>query len=190
MQCGLSSGDLPVSFSWKLNGKPANHIEGINIVNVGKKTTVLTIDSLTESHAGNYTCFAENKAGVASYSAELVVKGIYELISCMLLLFFPVPPQIIPFEFLDDPINSGDMSSLTCTVSKGDFPINISWTLNGKEVGVFGGISTFRTNQRISQLSLDSASEEHSGNYTCVAKNAAGVATHTASLHVNGRILF
>lgn len=97
-----------------------------------------------------------------------------------------VPPQIIPFEFADDPVNSGDMSSLTCTVNKGDFPIDIFWTLNGKNVESANGISISRTNKRISQLSIETARAEHSGNYECIAKNAAGTARHSTFLHVNG----
>lgn len=99
-----------------------------------------------------------------------------------------VPPQIIPFEFMDDPVNSGDMSSLTCTVNKGDFPIEIFWTLNGKKVESLNGISVSRTNKRISQLSIEAASAEHSGSYECVAKNAAGTTSHSTFLHVNGKL--
>lgn len=101
---------------------------------------------------------------------------------------FSVPPQIIPFEFLDDPINSGDMSSVTCTVNKGDLPIVISWILNGNDVDKYVGISVIQTNKRISQLSIDSASAEHAGEYVCVARNSAGTASHSADLHVNGNI--
>lgn len=75
VQCSLSSGDTPVNFSWRLNGRRLQNLEGISVVAVGKKTSVLSIDSLSEHHAGNYTCFAENKAGLTSHSAELVVKG-------------------------------------------------------------------------------------------------------------------
>jgi hypothetical protein len=103
-----------------------------------------------------------------------------------------VPPQIIPFDFTDDPVNSEDMSSLTCTVSKGDFPIAIVWTLNNRSVDTVQGISVMRTNKRISQLSIDSVQAEHAGEFTCSAKNPAGTAAYSAILHVNGttKILF
>lgn len=183
VQCSISLGDLPVKFSWLLNNQTLENIDGINIVQLGKKTSVLSIDSLTEIHAGNYTCLATNHAGTTKHHAQLVVNGKY------LHALFLVPPQIIPFEFLDDPINSGDMSSLTCTVSKGDLPINITWTLNGNDVEKYGGVSVVRTNKRISQLSIDSASADHSGEYVCVAKNSAGTASHSSILHVNGKIV-
>lgn len=75
VQCTLSSGDLPVTFSWHLNEQPIETYSGINVVAVGKKTSLLSIDSLSEEHAGNYTCLAQNKAGSASHMAQLVVKG-------------------------------------------------------------------------------------------------------------------
>lgn len=102
------------------------------------------------------------------------------------LQLFPVPPQIISFEFSDDPVNSEDMSSLQCTVHKGDFPIDISWTLNNRSVTLYQGISVMRTNKRISQLSIDSVQAEHAGEYVCLAKNSAGIAKQSAHLHVNG----
>lgn len=76
VQCSVSSGDLPVKFSWYLNGKPASEVNGISVGSFGKKTSVLNIDSVMEYHAGNYTCLAENIAGHTSYSTELIVKGI------------------------------------------------------------------------------------------------------------------
>lgn len=57
-------------------GKPIIQDQNINIAAVGKKVSVLNIDNINEEQAGNYTCIATNKAGIASYSSELVVKGI------------------------------------------------------------------------------------------------------------------
>lgn len=108
------------------------------------------------------------------------------LMVLFLFILFAVPPQIIPFDFTDDPVNSEDMSSLTCTVNKGDFPIVISWTLNNRSVETIEGTTVMRTNKRISQLSIDSVQAEHAGEFTCSAKNKAGVTTYSATLHVNG----
>lgn len=67
---------MPVVFSWMFSGKPIIQDQNINIAAVGKKVSVLNIDNINEEQAGNYTCIATNKAGIASYSSELVVKGI------------------------------------------------------------------------------------------------------------------
>lgn len=97
-----------------------------------------------------------------------------------------VAPQIVPFDFGEYEINTGDMTSLQCTVSKGDFPIKISWTHNDSPVDVIGGISTSKVNKRISTLSIDAVEAHHVGNYTCIAKNSAGITSHSAFLNVNG----
>lgn len=81
------------------------------------------------------------------------------------------------------------MSSLTCTVHKGDLPIQISWFLNNQSAETLQGISIMRTNKRISQLSIDSVQAEHSGEFTCQARNKAGITKYSANLHVNGTLL-
>lgn len=92
VQCSLSSGDLPVRFSWFLNGKIVDSSDGVNVASFGKKTSVLSIDALAENHAGNYTCVAENRAGSSSSSAELTVKGTS--------IFLPLIFAILIFETL------------------------------------------------------------------------------------------
>nr|XP_015838893.1 PREDICTED: Down syndrome cell adhesion molecule isoform X21 [Tribolium castaneum] len=123
------------------------------------------------SDQATYDCVAKNSQG---YSA----RGSLE-VQVM------VPPQITPFEFTDNPVNSEDMCSLLCTVSKGDFPIEITWRLNNRSIEAYQGISVLRTNKRISQLSIDSVQAEHAGEYTCLAKNPAGITHQSAILHVN-----
>lgn len=97
-----------------------------------------------------------------------------------------VPPQIVPFDFGDEPINSGDVTSVLCTANKGDFPLNISWTFNDHPVGNLKGVSVFQNNKRSSQLSIDFVQAEHSGRFSCHAVNAAGATSHEALLRVNG----
>lgn len=75
VQCSILSGDLPISFAWFLNGNPLGSEKNFNIGAFGKKASVLSIDSLLEYHAGNYTCVAQNYAGISSFSVDLIVKG-------------------------------------------------------------------------------------------------------------------
>lgn len=79
VQCSVAAGDLPIIFSWLLNGRSIKDIQGVNLAQVGKKTSVLSIDSVLEIHAGNFTCLASNKAGITSYTTELVVKGTLDI---------------------------------------------------------------------------------------------------------------
>lgn len=97
-----------------------------------------------------------------------------------------VPPQILHFDFGEEIVNSGDMALINCAVTKGDFPITISWTLENKTIDNINGISITNTNKRISQLTIESVNAEHAGLYTCHAQNAAGTAVYSANLLVNG----
>lgn len=98
---------------------------------------------------------------------------------------FAVLPQIHPFSF-DESVNSGDVVSITCFVSKGDLPLNITWTLNGQKVHILGGIDTVSTNRRTSQLTIESVQDHHSGEYACMAQNIVGTTKHLSHLNVNG----
>lgn len=101
-----------------------------------------------------------------------------------------MPPQIHPFDFGDDSVNSGDMTIVNCAVVKGDLPIDITWTLNGKPVSVIDGINVIKTKPRVSQLSIDAVQDYHSGNYKCTASNKANNASFTAVLNVKGKLTF
>lgn len=97
-----------------------------------------------------------------------------------------VPPQINPFEFGEDAVNSGDLLMTTCFVTKGDLPIEISWTLNNKSINDIDGISVVSPNKRASQITIDSVEAHHRGEYKCIAKNKAGVSEFLSFLNVNG----
>nr|XP_017093500.2 Down syndrome cell adhesion molecule-like protein Dscam2 isoform X4 [Drosophila bipectinata] len=129
------------------------------------------------SDQATYTCVAKNQEG---YSA----RGSLE-VQVM------VPPQIVPFDFGEETINMNDMVSATCTVNKGDTPLELYWTTAPDPTTGVGrlmsndGILITKTTQRISMLSIESVHARHRANYTCVARNAAGVIYHTAELRVN-----
>lgn len=96
-------------------------------------------------------------------------------------------PQIIPFTFGEHPLNAGDMTSVQCIVSKGDFPIDIKWYFNHKNINDMNfGISIVKTSNRNSILSIESIKAEHGGLFTCIVSNNAGTANYTSALVVNG----
>lgn len=101
------------------------------------------------------------------------------------MLSHSVLPYIIPFSF-DGEANSGDNAQLTCHVSKGDRPLQLSWSFHGRELSSHMGLTTTKIGDSISVLVIASVTAGHSGNYTCTARNPAGVANHTATLQVNG----
>ncbi|KAI5642678.1 immunoglobulin domain-containing protein [Phthorimaea operculella] len=170
IQCMVSKGDIPVSITWKLNGKSVQNIPGITVTKIGHKSSSLSIDSVASIHTGVYTCSAHNQAGHANYSAELAVN---------------VTPQIMHFDFGDEPVNDQETVVAMCTVTKGDMPLQIRWFFNGKPVTPGDNGVMLMSTKRTSQLTIESVTHHNQGNYTCVVKNQAGETNHTAKLYVN-----
>ena len=104
-------------------------------------------------------------------------------------LFFCTPltvlPKIIPFYF-DNPMNSGEAAQVTCLVSSGDLPLNITWSFGEKDISDMRGITTLKAGRKGSMLLIDTVSAMHNGDYTCTARNSAGSSNFTASLRING----
>ncbi|XP_059046523.1 cell adhesion molecule Dscam2 isoform X40 [Achroia grisella] len=124
------------------------------------------------SDQATYTCVAKNSQG---YS----VKGNLEL-------QVMVVPHIIPFE-VEESIFAGESVHLTCHVSKGDRPLQISWRFQGKEIPYHNsmGITTTKLGEKASVLSIPTAMGQHSGNYTCTASNRAGRVHHSALVNIH-----
>lgn len=97
-----------------------------------------------------------------------------------------VLPKIVPFYF-DDPMNAGDAAQVTCLVSSGDQPLNITWSFRGKDISSAPGVTTLRGGSKASMLLIDTVSAIHTGNYTCTVRNIAGMSNFTATLRINGK---
>ncbi|XP_059046505.1 cell adhesion molecule Dscam2 isoform X23 [Achroia grisella] len=125
------------------------------------------------SDQATYTCVAKNSQG---YS----VKGNLEL-------QVMVPPQVLSFEFGDEPANAGDTASVQCVMHKGDLPANFSWSLNGKRIDQtnYMGIAIGRMSPKVTFLNIDSVNGTHRGLYACHVENLAGQVNHSAKLEVN-----
>lgn len=77
--------------------------------------------------------------------------------------------------------------SVQCVVTKGDFPLEITWTFDGHPIQSYhGDVIVSDTGKRVKQLTIESVAARHAGEYTCVASNAAGSVSHSAILDVNG----
>jgi uncharacterized protein YacL len=71
---------------------------------------------------------------------------------------------------------------LLCTVVAGDTPLNITWLKDGQSLQK--GVQHLDDLTTI--LSLSHLSLVDSGNYTCRASNAAGIAVYSSVLKVKG----
>lgn len=101
-----------------------------------------------------------------------------------------VPPRISPFTFGEEAVSYGETMSIQCTISGGDLPVNVEWTLNGSPLTMDLEILTTKQGKRINILTIESVAAKHAGNYTCVARNFAGTSEHSSVLIVNGSCLW
>ncbi|RWS11068.1 cell adhesion molecule-like protein, partial [Dinothrombium tinctorium] len=118
---------------------------------------------------GRYTCIAENKRGNKGESSTYI-KVI-------------VGPRIDPFSFAKD-LEEGMRAVAVCAVSSGDPPIRITWLKDGHALDENLRITIETLNDFSSTISFRSLSTHHSGNYTCLATNAASKDNFTAELVV------
>ncbi|XP_024084690.1 Down syndrome cell adhesion molecule-like protein Dscam2 [Cimex lectularius] len=124
----------------------------------------------TSADAGVYTCWARNKQGqTARRSGEVKVI---------------VPPKISPFS-ADRTLHLGERASLTCSVTKGDPPLTVTWLKDGRALDPKHRLAVQQVDQFNSILLIESLSPEHNGNYSCVARNPAAEVVHTQRLVVN-----
>lgn len=78
VQCLVTSGDLPIEFIWYFNERPIKTFASVTTAQMGKRNSVLTIDSVSDKHAGNFTCQATNSAASANFTSQLIVNGGHE----------------------------------------------------------------------------------------------------------------
>lgn len=75
VNCLAAEGDLPIAFEWTLNDRSLDNYAEISIAKVGRRSSILTIEAVSYSNSGNYTCSAKNTAAVVTYTTQLLVNG-------------------------------------------------------------------------------------------------------------------
>jgi hypothetical protein len=103
-----------------------------------------------------------------------------------------VLPSIIPFTFGEEEFKIDESVTGTCSVTKGDMPISIWWTLSDSyestseyNISSNDGVMISKAGNKLSVLNIEAVKARHRGNYTCYAKNKAGVTQHSAYLAIN-----
>lgn len=67
--------------------------------------------------------------------------------------------------------------------------MDISWSFDGSEViSSLAGITTQKVGRKGSTLFIESVNAHHRGNYTCIARNDAGLTNYSTSLNVHGNL--
>lgn len=74
--CTVSKGDLPLLIEWYFNGNKVKSGDiGVTLLN-SKRTSQLSIESVSHQNQGNYTCVVRNQAGALNHTSQLFVNGI------------------------------------------------------------------------------------------------------------------
>ncbi|KAH7968603.1 hypothetical protein HPB52_010036 [Rhipicephalus sanguineus] len=88
-------------------------------------------------------------------------------------------------------LREGQLASVMYTVFSGDLPINICWTKDGETISESNpdtaGILVNTVSGFTSTLFFKALRLEYRGNYTCVAQNDAGRASHSAVMVIHAR---
>uniref|UniRef100_A0A7E4ZRG5 Immunoglobulin I-set domain protein n=1 Tax=Panagrellus redivivus TaxID=6233 RepID=A0A7E4ZRG5_PANRE len=142
---------------WLLNGHliDPNHDE----YEITPEST-LRIKNANRMHTGTFTCKAVNAAGEASIDTRVSVL---------------TPPAIAPGQTSFNHVQ-GDSIVLPCEVDGEPAP-EITWTLNGAPAP--GEIDSSGS------LIIDNITEEHKGEYRCIARNSVGTDESAANVTVH-----
>lgn len=106
----------------------------------------------------------------------------------MFFLYFSVPPKLNPIAS-HRVLNVGERASLTCSVVKGDLPLTITWSKDGHTFKSKHHSTITQVDQYNSLLVIDSVTPQHSGNYSCLARNPVAEEMITQHLMVNGKLI-
>ena len=102
---------------------------------------------------------------------------------------YAVAPKIVPFS-THALLQRGERVTITCTMAKGDVPLNILWLKDGSSLsGDDDKVKILTFDHFNSMLTIESLELRHVGNYTCQAANLAGTASHSQAVLVNGKTL-
>lgn len=66
---------MPLTISWRKDGRSVDPSRMVTITQVDQFTSILVIESLTPEHNGNYSCVVRNQAAEVSHTHQLVVNG-------------------------------------------------------------------------------------------------------------------
>ncbi|XP_035788176.1 Down syndrome cell adhesion molecule-like protein Dscam2 isoform X33 [Anopheles albimanus] len=160
VQCNVLSGDFPLSIRWYLNGYPMSDDHTVTVTSIGKRLSVLNIDSVHGRHAGNYTCEAKNDADTVSFTAELRVN---------------VPPRWI-LEPTDKAFAQGSNAKVECKADGFPKP-QVTWKKAvGDTPGEYKDLRSNDSSIRVEEGSLfiQNIQKSNEGYYLCEAINGIG----------------
>ncbi|XP_052841697.1 cell adhesion molecule Dscam2 isoform X27 [Drosophila gunungcola] len=160
VQCMVQKGDVPITIKWTLNSRPIiNGEEGITILKLSPKTSVLNIAAVEQDHRGVFKCIAENMAGSSFTTSELKVN---------------VPPRWI-LEPTDKAFAQGSDAKVECKADGFPKP-QVTWKKAvGDTPGEYKDLKK-SDNIRVEEgtLHVDNIQKTNEGYYLCEAINGIG----------------
>ncbi|XP_072160841.1 cell adhesion molecule Dscam1 [Bemisia tabaci] len=128
------------------------------------------------SDAGMYTCQAQNRQ---KYTARRDVE-----------IQVLVPPKIMPIQPMTNLLREGMRAAISCQILEGDLPVTFKWEKDGVDSESLNlGANLRRIDEYSASLIIERISSMHTGNYTCIAQNLAGIEKYTIPLTVNGTVI-
>ncbi|XP_072939072.1 cell adhesion molecule Dscam1 isoform X4 [Epargyreus clarus] len=158
--CTASKGDFPLSILWYFNGKPVKSGTNGVILTNAKRTSQLTIESVTHTNQGNYTCTVKNPAGEVNHTAELYVN---------------VPPRWI-LEPTDKAFAQGSDAKVECKADGFPKP-QVTWKrAEGDTPGDYKDLKPNNPNVKVEDgtLTIANIQKTNEGYYLCEAVNGIG----------------
>ncbi|XP_025268089.1 Down syndrome cell adhesion molecule-like protein Dscam2 isoform X40 [Camponotus floridanus] len=158
--CAVIEGDPPLKLRWTLNGHAISPHSGISIVDLGGRGAILSIGSVQATHAGTYTCIAENLAGRHELSADLIVN---------------VPPRWI-LEPTDKAFAQGSDARVECKADGFPKP-QVTWKrAAGDTPGDYTDLKLSNPDISVEDgtLSINNIQKTNEGYYLCEAVNGIG----------------
>ncbi|XP_050693602.1 cell adhesion molecule Dscam2-like isoform X49 [Eriocheir sinensis] len=164
--CVLRKGDQPVTFSWMFDGVSVTQTDSVHVIDVGGRTSILTLDPVQAHHQGTYSCSATNAAGKAEVEADLIVN---------------VPPRWI-VEPTDKAFALGSDARLECKADGFPRP-SLGWKkAAGTTPGDYRDLAVSNPNVRVTDdgtLQIVNIQKSHEGYYLCEANNGIGAGLST-----------
>ncbi|XP_049272553.1 hemicentin-1-like [Rhipicephalus sanguineus] len=205
--CIVTAGDKPLTFSWFKDESTLTTNDNVKVTSNAEFSN-LNFGSLEATHIGNYTCSVRNSVGSASFTAFLAVHappswteapGDKELtagetgsLTCK-AKGFPSPtirwfktekPKLQPLVFTRSRIRTGESASALCALVASDHDVKFRWFKENVEIGGAVPNVKVKNDKKVSVLTVEPATLQSAGNYTCTAENNYGHDANSATLVV------
>ncbi|KAI1715015.1 immunoglobulin i-set domain-containing protein [Ditylenchus destructor] len=154
---------------WSKDGVPLSKENAPNVIfsNVGGRLS-LTFQNLSMQNAGKYMCIARNAFGMATSSAQLVVRA------------RTIAPDFIK-RLISEEVMEGERLKWSVKVS-GDPEPSVTWLRDGQLIPNCEEVKLIGEGDGVYAMVIERVETADGGQFTCLLENEAGEARSTADL--------